>query len=176
MKHGNESKTTLPIVIALFLAAAMALLAQEVRVDWDRHTDFSKYHTYSWGKVKTVNGLWDDRVKSAIDQELSAKGWSQVPDGGDVTVMAIQMTRAKPTLQTFYDGFGGWRWHGFGTATTTVETYKEGTLVVDMFETSSEKLIWRGVAEQSLSDKSDKNIKNLQKAVKKLFAKFPPAA
>jgi Domain of unknown function (DUF4136) len=89
-------------------------------------------------------------------------------------VMAIQTTRAKPTLETFYTGWGGWHWRGFGTSVTTVETYKEGDLIVDIFDTSTERLLWRGVAVESLSDKSDKNIKVLNKAVEKLFEHFPP--
>jgi hypothetical protein len=59
-------------------------------------------------------------------------------------------------------------------ATTTVENYKEGTLVVDMFDANTKKLLWRGNATDTLSDKSDKNIKKLDKSVEKMFKDFPP--
>jgi hypothetical protein len=114
-------------------------------------------------------------VKSAIDEQLTANGWTHVPEGGAAMVMAIQATRAKPTLETFYDGFGGWHWRGLGTSITTIEHYKEGTLIVDIFDTDTERLLWRGVAEHSLSDNSDKNIKVMNKAVQKLFQHFPPS-
>jgi hypothetical protein len=162
------------MLLTLFLAATMPVSSQIVRTDWDHHANFTEYRSYSWGKVVTFNSLWDDRVKSAIDLQLTKKGWTQVPEGGDTTVMAIQTTRSKPTLETFYDGFGGWHWRGFGTAITTIGHYKEGGLVVDIFDTGTERLLWRGVAEHSLSDKSDKNIKILNKAVEKLFEHFPP--
>src|SRR5205823_3128973 len=68
-----------------------------------------------------------------------------------------------------------WRWGGgFGDATTTVDNYKVGTLVVDLFDANSKNLIWRGSASDTLSDKSDKNIKELDKGVQKMFAHFPP--
>jgi hypothetical protein len=55
-----------------------------------------------------------------------------------------------------------------------VETYKIGTLVLDMYDTGSKQLIWRGTASESISDDSSKNEKKLQKSVDKMFDKFPP--
>jgi hypothetical protein len=63
---------------------------------------------------------------------------------------------------------------GIGDATTTTETYKVGTLVVDLFNTNTKKLVWRGSASDTLSNKSEKNIDNLDKGVEKMFEKFPP--
>jgi len=103
-----------------------------------------------------------------------------VPSGGNIAVVAIETTQTQQTLDTFYEGFGGgWRWRGmgvFGDSTTTVENYKVGTLVVDLFDANNKKLIWRGSASDTLSDKSDKNIKSLDKGVQKMFRHFPPQA
>jgi len=74
-------------------------------------------------------------------------------------------------------GGGGWWWRGFGgfgEATTTVETYKVGTLTVDMFDPNSKNLIWRGVASDTLSGNPDKNTKKLDGEVHKMFQCFPP--
>jgi len=101
-----------------------------------------------------------DRIKSAVNSALAAKGWTEVPSGGDVEVFAIETTQNQQTLDTFYNGFGGGRrWGfggGFGDATTTVETYKVGTLVVDLFDAKTEKVIWRSSSSDTLSDKADK--------------------
>jgi hypothetical protein len=158
------------------LLLATAVLGQHVKTDYDRATDFSRYKTYSWEKVQTQDALWVDRIKSAVNSDLAAKGWTEAPSGGDVAIVAIEMTRNQRTLNTFYNGFGrGWRWGGgFGDATTTVDTYKVGTLVVDLFDAKTKKLIWRGSASDTLSDKSDKNIKNLDKGAQKMFDHFPP--
>jgi hypothetical protein len=74
---------------------------------------------------------------------------------------------------------GGWRRRGlggFGQSTTTVENYKVGTLIVDLYDGNSKKLVWRGSASDTLSDKADKNTKNLDKGVQKMFQHFPPSA
>ena len=158
---------------------ATALFAQQVQTDYDRGADFSRYKTYSWEKVQTQGQLWVDRIKEAVNSALAAKGWTQVESGGGVAVVAIETTQKEQTLNTFYDGFGGgWRWRGFGgfgDSTTTTDTYRVGTLVVDLFDAGTKKLIWRGSASDTLSDKSDKNIKTLDKGVQKMFDRFPPS-
>jgi hypothetical protein len=170
----------------IFASAGIALLfatasfAQQVKTDYDRSANFSHYQTYSWEKVQTQDQLWVDRIKEAVDAALTAKGLRKVESGGDVAIVAIETTQNQRTLNTFYDGFGGgWRWRGgagFGDATTTVDNYKVGTLVVDLFDAHTKTLIWRGSSSDTLSDKSDKNIKNLDKGVQKMFDHFPPDA
>jgi hypothetical protein len=163
------------IGIALLLASAS--FAQQVKTDFDRSTDFSYYRTYSWEKVQTADPLWVDRIKEAVNSALATKGLTPVASGGDIAIVAIEMTKNQQTLNTFYDGFGGgWRWGGgFGNATTTVDNYKVGTLVVDLFDANSKQLIWRGSSSDTLSDKSDKNIKTLDKGVQKMFEHYPPS-
>jgi len=162
--------------IAMLFAAAS--FAQQVKTDYDRNANFSQYKTYSWQKVQTQDPLWVDRIKDAVNAALTAKGLRSVESGGDVAIVAIEATQDQRTLNTFYDGLGGgWRWRGFGgfgEATTTVDTYKVGTLVVDLFDAHTKTLIWRGSSSDTLSDKSDKNIKNLNKGAEKMFDHFPP--
>ena len=49
-------------------------------------------------------------------------------------------------------------------------------MVVDLFDTKTKQLIWRGSESDTLSNNSDKNIKNLDKGVEKMFKKFPPGS
>jgi hypothetical protein len=164
---------------AIFASAGAALLfatasVAQVKTDYDHKADFSQYKTYSWEKIQTSNALWVDRIKGAVNAALTAKGWTPVESGGDVAILAMEMAHNHPTLNTYYDGFGGgWRWGGFGDVTTTVTNYTVGTLVVDLFDANSKKLIWRGSSNESLSNKSDKNIKALDKDVQKMFDHFP---
>ena len=87
-----------------------------------------------------------------IDSQLSAKGWSKVPSGGDASISAFGASHTQPRLETYYTTLGGgWFWNGFGdtVATTTVEAEPVGTLVVDIFDTPSKKLIWRSRASET---------------------------
>jgi len=163
------------LAVPLFVVAlATALFADHAAVDYDHAANFSKVKTYSWSKVHTANSIWNDRVKDAVDKELAAKGWTQVPSGGDVGLVAVEKTSIHQQYDTFYDGFGGWRWAGMGESTTTVDNYKVGTLIVSMFEGNFKQLIWRGTSTSDLSGNPEKNTKKLDKDVQKMFKNFPP--
>jgi hypothetical protein len=168
--------------MGMMLLFAGKLSAQQVKTDFDRSINFGQYKTYSWEQVKTKDALDVDRIKTAVNAALAAKGWTLADSGGDVSIVAVEMTRDQQTLNTFYDGFGGgWGWRrfgggGLGEATTTTETYKVGTLVVDLFDTKTKQLIWRVASSDTLSDNSDKNIKNPDKGVEKMFKNFPPGS
>ena len=170
-------QNTIFFSIAMFLVLTAASFAQQVKTDYDHNANFGQYKTYSWEKVQTKDPLMVDRIKEAVNGALTAKGWTQVDSGGDVSIVAVEIMQNQQTLNTFYDGFGGgWRWGGFGDATTTTETYQVGTLVVDLFDAKTKNLIWRGSSSDTLSSNADKNTKNLDKGVQKMFAHFPPEA
>jgi hypothetical protein len=174
-------KTSILSFAALGVAGA-GLLFASMSTDYDKSADFSKYHTYSWIGVKASDDLWVERIKQDVNQALVGKGWSMVPSGGDAGVSAFGSSKNVQTLNTFYDGLGGgWGWRrgwggggGFGTSTTTVEETPVGSLVVDIFDGSTKKLIWRANATETLSDKPDKNDQKLEKTVGDMFKKFPP--
>ena len=71
--------------------------------------------------------------------------------GGNVAIVAVETTQTQQTLGTFCDGCGGgWDWRGisgFGDSATTVENYKVGTLVVDLFDTNTRALIMERIVE-----------------------------
>ena len=166
-------KRTTPFIASLCAGVAL-LLAAEVKTDYEHSADFSRYHSYSWIKADAEDSLWADRIQHDVDSQLMAKGWNRVDNGGDASVAAIGSVKTERQLNTFYDGFPGWRWGGFGEATTTVERVPIGTLQVDIFDGSSKKLIWRATAENTLAGKPEKNEKKLEKTVEEMFKKFPP--
>src|ERR1700686_3593886 len=175
-----KATTQVTIYGAFLMMLLGSAFGQHIRTDFDHQANFSQYKTYSCQEIKPPNSLWDARIKNAVDAQLSAKGWTQVDSGGDVAIVAIKTTQTQRSLQTFYDGMGGgWGWRrfgggGFGESTTTEQDYQEGTLVVDMYDAKTKQLIWRSSAENTLSNKAEKNEKNLTKGVGKMFKKFPP--
>ncbi len=169
----NRLTFLLPLAGAVLAVAAWA----SVSTDYDHHADFSRYHTYSWIGVKAGNSLWQDRIMADVDAQMAAKGMTKVASGGDASVSAFGQLTQQDTLQTFYDGFPGWGWRGWGgmaTATTTVTPEKVGNLTVDVFDGNSKQLVWRGQASEVLSSKADKNDKKLEHSVEEMFHKFPP--
>ena len=86
-------------------------------------------------------------------------------------------------LTTYGSGGGpGWGWgprygYGWGStgiSTTTSSTIPVGTLVIDLMDPEQKQLVFRGIATDTLSDKPEKNTEKIQKAVTKVFEKYPP--
>jgi len=171
----SMNKTFLLLAPALLTAAAFGA---DVSVDYNHQADFGQFHTYSWIGVRAGDSLWQDRIKGAVDAALAAKGWQKVESGGDAAVSAYGRTAERDTMETFYDGFPGWGWRGWGggmgMATTNVVPERIGTLTVDIFQAGTKNLIWRGRASNVLSSKPEKNDKKMDDAVNDMFKHFPP--
>jgi hypothetical protein len=174
------------------IAAALSLIgasvfAQDVKTDFDKSANFAAIKTFavkigtSWG-----NAISEKRVTDEITQTLKEKGWTPAEaDKADAIVVLHGATEKQKTLNTFYSGmggYGGYGWRGWGggmgtgTATTTESEYLVGTLVVDIFDAKTKGLMFRGTAQDELSDKPEKNVKKLAKASDKMFKDFPPGS
>ena len=165
------------LMILTLTAAGVMLAAASVKTDYAHSVNFSRYKTYSWLKVEAGDSLWQDRIRRDVDAELSAKGWRNVPSGGDASIAAVGSLKNEQRLETFYDDFGGgWYWQGFGDglATTTVENVPIGSLMVNIFDSKTKKLVWRATEENAVSGDPEKNAKNLQHIIGDMFKKFPP--
>jgi hypothetical protein len=175
---------TLAVAAALSLVGAGAF-AQDIKVDYDKAADFTKYKTFaiklgtSWN-----NPLSEKRVLAEIQQGLTEKGWTATTDDAkaDAVVVLHGATEKQKSLNTFYSGgYGGYGWRGgwgggMSSSTTTVDEYTVGTLVVDIFDAKTKALVYRGTASDEISNKPEKNAKKLAKASDKLFKDFPPGS
>jgi hypothetical protein len=170
-------KLSAGFLLSFFMLTFIAF-AMDVSTDYDHSVDFSNYKTFAWVRPPSgADPFMRQRVEDAINRMLQQKGLQLVSnaDDADVGVVANGATMEKHTLQTFYDGYpGGWGWGGWGTTRTFVDTYEEGTLVVDLFDMDSKKVIWRSIATDTLSSKPEKNTKKIDKAIDKMFKDYPP--
>ena len=175
----------LSLVSGLLLMSCVAASAQDIKFNYLQGTDFSKYRTYKWVQIPNVqypNSIMDDQIKRAIDAQLATKGLSKTEDNPDLYVtyqVAVSQEKQWNAYSTGGDywGWGGWGgWGGMQTTTATSKTINIGTLNCDFYDVSTKKQIWRGEASKTLgSGKDPKKVeKNLNKAMAKLFKKYPP--
>lgn len=174
---------------ASLLLGIACMAAQKVSTDYDHHVDFARYHTFSMYKIHASNTLVEGRLREDITDALQQHGWQQVPQGGDVAVTAIGSVQDEKEFTSFYDGFGqgwgygGWRgrygfggWGdglGAGDTTTREVDIPISMLSVDLYDSNTHQLVFRGTATDQLSDNAEKNAKKGEKAVDKIFNKLP---
>ena len=141
------------------------------------------------------------RVKEMVDEQLVAKGLRQVsmenrPDllvhiffgvKGQQRVETTDMTQnLYPGCHTgFYPGCYGrqvtaYEYHDgdwVPASTRIVTTYEdhEGTLIVDLADSSKKKLVWRAVIKAGLGDNLEENFKLANKGIAEAFKDYPRA-
>jgi uncharacterized protein DUF4136 len=167
-------------LLVILAAAAAACSTLKTGADYDPSTDFSKYKTWDLKVDNSINNpLIAKRIESAVTAELSKKGMTRNPSNPDVWV-AVHARLSKQTQVNTYDsgwGYGyGWRYGG-GMSTTTVTEVPVGTLIVDIVDAGKKELVWRGTASDTLNPEAspEKKEQNLQEAMAKLLAAYPPA-
>jgi hypothetical protein len=150
--------------------------AQDIQFDYDRSANFSAYKTYQWvdsNAGRAPNQLTDQNIQRAVNEQLAAKGLQRVESGGDLQISyQVAVDQEKE-----FNGFGsGPRFYGMGRVTSS--TIEVGKLQIDLFDPARNQLVWSGAAEKTLDIKKDpdKNYRNLQKAMAKLFKNYPPAS
>jgi hypothetical protein len=177
------------LAVALFFLGASGAAGQDVRYDFDKDKDFSKYKTYKWVAIKgadQADELTSKKLTSAIDAELATKGMTKTEaDTADLYVGYQTAIGQEKEFTSYNTGWGygpGWGggWYGGGMSSTTTygstSTVYVGQLDVSFYDPAQKQLVWRGVATKTLDPKAkpEKKEKNVAKAVTKLLKNFPP--
>ena len=183
-------RPTLFCFLLLFCVASAR--AQDVSVDFDQGSDFSKFKTYSWAEgIPAKNPLIDQQIKSNIEGQLAAKGLRRVEEGGDVRVLYfVAVDRDLEVATARWADTGNWSSQMRSGISVKSQSWdvEVGTLVVCLSDASDKKLLWRGTASTTLDKRSqNRNImeamsedarkmeKRVRKAVTKMFKKYPAA-
>lgn len=175
-------------MVVLVLTCGFAA-AQDVRYNYDKSEDFSKFKTYAWVPLKDAQPLNDitrKEIMAAVDSNLASKGLTKVeqPEKADLYVGMQAAVGQEQEFTTYSSGWNygpGWYgrgWYGPSGTTTTgqISTIYTGQLTLDFYDAAKHDLIWRGVASKTIDPKAkpEKQKKNLDKAVAKLLKNYPP--
>lgn len=156
---------------------------QDVHYNYDRGADFERYKTYQWVEIpggKVPDEFIDRDIRRAIDEQLSLKGLKRVEKDADLFVgYQAALTEEKRIDFRGTGGGGPFGWGGLGGIDTVqgqTSTVPVGTLAVNLYDPAKKQLVWRGDATKTidLQKDPDKNYRNLQKALAKLFKNYPP--
>jgi len=163
--------------LAALLILGSGVRAQDVHYNFMPGTNFSKYHTYKWIEIPSnvhPNQIVDQEIRQAVNNLLASKGFTQAnADKADLYV-GYQCSVDQERQWNAWGMGGGLRWGGMGTATSS--TITNGMLAVDFYDPTSQQLIWRGTAAETLNfgNNQQKNMEKLNKGVAKLLKHFPP--
>jgi hypothetical protein len=163
-----------------------------VHVAYAPSADFERYRTFDWMPQPSHNPAADivpgftDRLRGAIGQALARKGLRRAVPGqlSDLRIAFYAHLSVEPRVwvsswgtrwMPYYVGRG----YGWGPSLVAwgpdvfVSSYETGTLVVDIYDERTRRLVWRGWTRDAI-DPSDPD-DDLIDAVQKVVARFPPS-
>lgn len=162
------------IILTAMLCAAAAPATAKVYVDHDPGVDFSGFRTYAWiSGTPSISPAGEALVRSALDGALQAHGLEQVDRAPELFVAShvTRSDRQQISMQTYG---GPAARSGWDVSANGPQDVPVGTLIVDIVDARSKRLIWRGTGTATLSGKLSRNEKKLNKVLAKMFREFPP--
>lgn len=157
----------------------------EIESQFEPGTDFSRYHTWNWIPATQIPGQ-DPRsndtqltnaIQEAVDSEMFTRGYQKVDSDfhliANFFVAIEQVDRAY--LEQHYQGnYPQYKVDMTGKQDDNV-TWKEGTLVLFLFDASTGQLVWQASAEAEVTQDSTPVQKEtrINKAVKMMLASLP---
>jgi hypothetical protein len=164
---------------ALVLAFSAVALAIDTKTDYDHSANFTQYRTFDWKVPKAANGVVTNslvmsRIQAAAAERLTTKGLRRDTAKPDLYVVAH--VAAKDVRDVDYlPPIGGWRSWGWMGPDIIVNEYVKGTIVLDLVDTKTNKLVWRAVTTDTASDLLDvQSAKNVDKMIADSLEHFPP--
>ena len=183
----TQMKLVLAIFIALVVSACSGI---PVSQDFEQGFDFSSLETFAWDAneddqwgVADSNELVDRRIRSAIENTLTSRQFSQADTKQSdflvlYNVVVDQRIRSDNVSGGVSMGRSTRGRHGsIGISTgSQIRTYEQGTLLIDVIDVASDKLVWRGTSSQALPDLSDPQrlTDHVNATVAAIFEQFPP--
>jgi hypothetical protein len=162
-----------------------------VRRDYDESADFAGLQAYAWkhdvqpetGNPRLDNDLLDTRIRNAVDDNLSRKGFRRV-DASEADFLVeyfigirSRITGSGGTVSMGMTRSSGGRAGTVGLSSgSSVREVDEAHLTVDILDASSGQTIWRGTGSRTASSSTNPQriTDRVNDAVKRILAKFPP--
>jgi len=179
-------KTPLILLSALFFSACSTI---NVSNDFDPAFSFDTVKSYAllYKSNERSNTLTDERIKSGIDMQLRQRGYSKVNrKDADIYVVFHTNVQNKTKIVQGYEHIGispyryGYRYgYGYGgmmaVPTTRTYNYDEGKLLIDILNTKDNKIVWRGVATDSLKDLEtpEDRVQYIREVMTSIFKSLP---
>jgi hypothetical protein len=158
------------LIFFLFSILPSFVFGQTVDVEYDPRIHFPYLKTFSWRQKPTAaRPEVHKMIIAEIEKQLISKGFKKDDKKPDFFVTYYGSTETQ--VKTDEGGYSVGDW---GNEKKRHEPVKVGTLVVDLIGSVKNGLIWRGTAQDTVSNDLAKVQETVRRAVEKLFADFPP--
>jgi hypothetical protein len=170
----------------VFGLAASACATMDVSSHVARGLNISQYHTWQWAPPDALpesdarmdNPFFQDHFQGAVEREMHARGFNQQISEGDVPDLLVHYhANISPRFTVNHGDQSAGACYDED-CSVKVFDHEMGTIIIDVVDGHTNRLIWRGWAQNPVEGVLDNPARfqaNIQKAVTRMFAKFPRA-
>lgn len=170
------------ILTLLIFTSFFACSTMDISYDYDTTYDFSELKTYKWHHRKRAPKQVKHRevakhIDSVIEDIMTDRGMIKSDyEEVDFLINYQAAIDGKLKAQNYivtvgYRGYGGWMYGGSG---TTITSYDEGMLVVDILNAKTNELIYKGMAKVDMKDMVNDKYEMLNYIITEMLNNFPP--
>ncbi len=160
----------------LITAASSSCATTQISTDHDPRADFADYRTFAVksgqvlrnGRVDPRDTLMRDRIDGALANEFLEKGLAADTQNPDLIV--TYTAGAQTFLEPDNDGWG-YDGYGFGDDYDGLYDVQEGSLLIDVMDAHTKKLVWRSVA--TAEDENFRSPQIIASTVNEALKKYP---
>ncbi|MGB3562444.1 MAG: DUF4136 domain-containing protein [Thermoanaerobaculia bacterium] len=166
--------------VLMVVALVSGCASMSVTIEHSQGVDFSEFKTFQYKdsdmSLADTNSAAHRRTVDALKRELSANGLTETDSRPDLFVTYYGEIAEDATVDPATVGYNASsRWYAVGD-TTTFMSVDRGSTVVDLWDASSNDLVWRGRADKMLSRNPDANLAKINEGIAKMFRSFPPGS
>jgi hypothetical protein len=150
----------------------------------ERGVNFQQYRTYDWGPADALpigdprldnNPFFHDYLQGSVEKQLAAKGLVRSTSGD-----ADLLLHYHASVNHRFEVHGVDRQNGYCYADCEPQVieYEQGTLVLDVVDAETKKVVWRGWAQDSVEgiiDNQERLERQIGEAVTRMMRRFPAA-
>ena len=185
---------TLTVLVSFgVLLVAVACSQWSIQTDFDPTASFSTLHTYAWysaeqpesGDPRLDDPILDKHIRDAVESALDARGYEKVGTNPNFLLVYHALVSKEVEVTTtatpvYAAGYYGWRYVGspVWVEQPVARTYDKGSLILDIIDTQSDRMVWRGSIQAELDQMATPEVRaqRINAAVKEMLAKFPPGS
>jgi len=167
--------------LILFISFS-ACSTMDISHDYDTTLDFSELKTYKWHHRKRPpkQVKYRDVVKhiDGVIVDLLADRGMTFSDDEEVDFLINYQAAIDGKLKATnyvvtvgYRGYGGWM---HGGSSTTISSYDEGMLGIDILNGKTNELIYKGLAKVDMKDMAEDKYTKLTYFIEEMLIDFPP--
>lgn len=175
-------RTLTGLITAIAALAVAGCASMNVSSHIERGVNFSQFVTYDWGPPDNLpvgdprldnNPFFNDYLQGAVEKKMAAKGF-ELANGGDADLLIHYHASVNQRVDVYTadQRYG----YCYGNCEPQVVDYEQGTLVIDIVDAKTKKVVWRGWAQDTMTgviDNQDRLQKQVDEGVTKMMLMLP---